>query len=479
MRLTESERTWNWIDDGVLPYALAALRAVWVWTFLEVWTRVLFPERGEFIPPLIVFALLAGGTLCAQIAVFRLREGRAGTILVAGGGLLAVAFTLYLALGASLLENFGALILLLVVAAFLWRWGIVVGREPQTYDTYARNFAYGLVGLASAVFIAYVTRVAPLSAFVLPILLYFGIGLALLAISSLREAQKYERAETGESFALNRYWLGTVGAVIGALLIVGLLLGGLFAPEAARGLLGILAVLLGVLTRIFLLVVYVIAFLFFGALELIGRVVHLQPTTQPPQIQEPPRLDELFKDVAQQPSNVSPEVYLILQILAGSLLAVLVVLIFTVAFRRFRQYGEEDVEETRESVFSMELLQEQLRKLFRRGPAKQVALAPFAEIRGDDARAQIRKVYQEFLTWAAARGISRQAGQTPNEFVEAAARLLELDPQPARVLTSAYLKARYSREPIETSVMDAVRHAWQEIARTDGAGESFGRSGNG
>jgi hypothetical protein len=467
MRFIETERTWNWIDDGALPYLLAAMRAVWIWLLLHVWAHGLEPPRVDVVAPLAVFGLLAVSTLFAQLAAFKLRDAR-GTLLVALGGVIAVALAVYGAFASAPVVDWGVLAITLIVAAWCWRWGILAGREPLIYDAYSRNFMYGIVALAIVVFVVFTTRVLAVGDLIFPILLFFAFGLGALALASLRDAQRYERAKFGAAFALNRYWLVTVGVVIAVMLFIGLGVGGLFAPEWAQRALDAVGLVWEFVTRILLLLALAMAVVFFGALDLAGRVLHFTPSSRPlPQIQVP-RLDELFQKQNSVPPAVSPELYLLAQIAAAALLASLLALLFALALRRFRNYGEEDVAEARDSVFSMGLLQEQLRKLFRRDASVPPRVAPFAEIRGDDARTQIRRMYQEFLAWAAARGVTRSPGQTPTEFADALARALRLDVASAQLLTAAYLDARYSRDPIESSKADAARRAWQTLAQWNG-----------
>jgi hypothetical protein len=467
MRFIETERTWNWIDDGVLPYLLAAMRAVWIWLLLHVWAHWLEPPRADVVAPLAVFALLAVSTLFAQLAAFKLRDAR-GTLLVAWGGVIAVALAVYGAFASASVVDWGVLAITLMAAAWCWRWGILAGREPLIYDTYSRNFMYGIVALAIVVFGVFTTRVLAVGDLIFPILLFFAFGLGALALASLRDAQRYERAKFGAAFALNRYWLVTVGVVIAVMLFIGLWVGGLFAPEWAQRALAAVALVWEVATRMLVALALIMALILAGVFDLVGRAIHVTPSNRPLPRIEIPRLDELFQKQNNVPPAVSPEWYWLAQIVAAVLLAGLLALLFALAFRRFRNYGEEDVAEARDSVFSMGLLQEQLRKLFHRDASAQPHVAPFAEIRGDDARTQIRRIYQEFLAWAAARGVTRSPGQTPTEFADALARALRLDAAPAQQLTAAYLDARYSRDPIESSKADAARRAWQTLAQWNG-----------
>ncbi len=466
MRLNEIDRSWNWIDDGVLPYALAAMRAVWLWLGLKLWAHLFLPPRSELVPLPIMFGLLALSTFFTQLAIFRLRDAR-GTWLVVGGGVFAAVLTLYVSFGASPFQDFGALFITIVLIAWCWRWGILAGREPIRYDTYARNFLYGVIAIALVVFGALLAHTLAPAELIFPILAFFALGLGILALASLRDAQQYERATFGQSFRLNRFWLGTVALVVFALVLIGFIVGGFFVPAWAARVVDAFVFVWRAVTGVLLIVVYIVALVFFGILDVLGRVIHLTPNQgEPMQIPEPPRLDEIFKNQDAATSTLPPELVLLAQILAVVLLALALAIIFAIAFRRWREYATEDADETRESVFSFDLLQAQLRNLFRGKTQAQNATAPFAEIRGDDARAQIRRVYQELLAWAAQRGVTRSAGQTPREFERALAAQFETRAEQLALITDEYVNARYSSEPIRAQNAERVLRAWQEFTVT-------------
>jgi hypothetical protein len=483
MRLNLVEREWNWINDGLLPYALAAMRAVWVWLLLHLWARAMIPPRAELVPPLVVFALLVVSTLLAQYGAFRAKNSALPTVLLACGGLLAVGLTIYLAVGSgvapiwdarwltALRADAATFVGVLFAAVWLWRWGILAGREPLIYDEYARNFGIGVFVFALAFYFAFTTQVVALSEMVLPLLFFFAVGLGVLAIASLQQSRQYERERTGESFALNRYWLGTVGGVVAALVLTGLVVGQLFAPDTARSITNALAFAYDVLVRVLLLIAFVFAFVFFNVVGFFGQFVHIQSQPQTPPTPPPFSLADQFKDWQQPPSAVSPELYLLFQIAAGLLIALVVVLIFARAFRRFRVLREEDVEETRESVLSLDLLKEQLSKLFgRKRQAAASGVPPFVVIKDEDASARVRRIYQNLLAWAAARGVARSPGQTPLEYLLVMERALHLYSDPIATITSAYLQARYSSTPLAASRADAAARAWEQLARADGKG---------
>ena len=489
MALNLVEREWNWIDDGVLPYALDAMRAIWVWLIFHLCARGLTPTRGDWLAPFTVFGLLAVSTLLAQYGAFRAKTGARATLLVAFGGLGAVMLALYLAVGLGRFAPwdarwFGALAedplitaVVLMVAVWLWRWGIVTGREPLIYDVFAFHFAFGVLVFVAALALTDAAAIVALAELLFPLLLFFAIGLGALAVSSLQSARRFEQQQTGQWFALNRYWLGIVGAVIGALLVGGLFLSQFFAPEATAGILSGLVVVVDLLARLLYWVVLVAAFVVFTVFDLVARVLPtVDLSSNPPVIATPPNLADQFKDLRQQPAGLAPEAYLVFQMIAGVLIAAVIVLIFALAFRRFKVLLEEDVKETRETIFSFDLLKEQLAQLFKRkSQAQGASIPPFAAIRGDDPRVQIRRAYQALLAWAAAHGIPRSPGQTPNEYLTLLARGMHIYIEPMALITDAYVQARYSTMPISADRAGEVLRAWQAIASDAERGNGRGK----
>jgi hypothetical protein len=480
--LTLTDYKWNWIDDGLLPYALAAMRAVWVGLLAHLWSRGLMPYRPDLIALPWVFGLLAISTGFAQLGVYVVKTNWRAILLIVLGGLGAIALTLYLSLDSSrpaiweprwfglALHDPGASIVTLIIAVWLWWWGIRTGRERVHYDLFASDFAWGTLMLAFAGVIVYATRAAPLREVVFALIPFFAIGLATLAISNLQSTRRFEGGRADQALAMNRYWLGTVAAVIGVLLLAGLLLGQLFAPETIAWIVKGLAVVLQGLTWLLLGILIVVAYLIFVPLEwLVGKLDWSSHTNDQPLPNPPPSLAEQFKDLSQGHPNIPPQVYVSLQVLAGVLLVAVIVLIFALAFRRFKTLAEEDVEETREIILSMDLLKEQLAQLFgRKGNRHGPEPDPFVSIVGDDPRAQIRRTYQAMLAWAASQGMPRSPGQTSSEYLSSLSNALPAYGEPISILTAAYLQARYSAVPISSAITEQALRAWGTIARENG-----------
>ena len=111
----------------------------------------------------------------------------------------------------------------------------------------------------------------------------------------------------------------------------------------------------------------------------------------------------------------------------------------------------------------MDLLKKQLAQLLRRKD-KQGTVAPFAIITGSDPRAQIRRIYQSLLTWAASRDIPRPPGLTPDEYAALLGKTLLPYQEPIALITEIYQQARYGAAPIPATSAEEALCAWKLIA---------------
>lgn len=469
---------WNWIDEGILPYALATMRTIWVSLLVHLFSRALMPYRPVLLAPSLVLGLLAVSIACTQCGVYVIKSIRRAVVFVVVSGLIAIALALYLGLGDDrpalwelrwltlLAQDPGATILTLLIAVWLWWWGIRIGRGRIYYDQLVAEFTWGTAMLAVGVGIVYATRLVLLWQTLLVLILYFALGLAAMAIANLQSARRFEGDRTGQSLGVNRYWLGTVAVVIGIILAVGLLLAQLLTPEAVAWVLAVLATVLGWLAWVLALVFMVAAYPVFMLLGWLARLFRPLNGNEEWELGKPLEdLAEQLKEIEPGHLNVSPQVYTGLQILAGALVLGAIILIFALTFRRFKTLLEEDVEETREFIISTELLKEQLAQLFRRkSKVKSAEPPPFVLVDGDDPRAQIRRVYQAMLAWGTLQGIPRLPGQTPIEYLSALSDALPDYSEPLTLLTAAYMEARYSTTPIAPAGAEQVLRAWRSVA---------------
>lgn len=154
----------------------------------------------------------------------------------------------------------------------------------------------------------------------------------------------------------------------------------------------------------------------------------------------------------------------------GGLILILAIgLIFALALQRFWQAEDENIEETRELMFSGELLQAQLssmwhRWLERRRRHSGPLFDPFLSLAGEETnRRTIRTIYQALLTAAAEQGKSRLPGQTPGEYQHTLEALWQDSREALNTLTEGYLQARYGPDAPEYQEVEGVRRAWEKL----------------
>ena len=471
------ERKWHVVDDGVLPYALTLMRAAWLTPLLHFVWRGLFlypPMPGALADPFpwfVLCGLLALSMVVTQVAAHRIRSDRGAAVLTAVTGLLVVMLALYvvLASGWSFVDlawlahvadyPFHTALVLLVTVG-LWWWGMVTGRETLFYESYAANFGLGVGGLALAAVCSRLADIITLDDLLGPALGFFAISLTTLAVASLRNTRRLERERQDPSFSVSRDWLVTVAIVIVAVLVLGLILAQLFSPQVIRRLQEVAELVLAVFARLIFYLAVAIAWVFFKFVDVTG--INLQPNSKDdaePRFQlRLPEPDDQLRDTGVPPPGLSPEWYLILRILGGLVIVAVVVVIFVLAFRRFRAFFEEDVEEIRESVLSLDLLKEQLADLWSRRRPSPPAPPPFILVEGEDPVAAIRRAYQTLLAWAASQGHPRGPGVTPSAYADLLGLRFPAQAAAITELTGLYLEARYSASTLTSA------HAQQAAA---------------
>jgi hypothetical protein len=476
------DREWYWLDDGVLPYALCAMRSLWIWLLLHLAARALTPTRGDWIALPLIFALLAGSTWLAQICIFKVKDDFRAIAFISISGLVAIVVTVYLDVGftraaiwdwhwlQAIRDDIAGTMVVLFIAVFLWRWGILTGRTHQLYDVFSFAFTIGTLVFGVVFGVAFGTNIVSAYELALPLLAFFAIGLGSLALSSLQDARRFEGNRTGQQIGVNRYWVATIVILIGILLAGGLVSTLLFAPEAFSGMLTFFAFIFDLAMKGLFLLVLVVSFIIFSILGFFAQFLPpLQPLKRDQNIELPQGFEEQLKALPQKtPAQLPAELHLVLEIGTGIIILGAILLVFAFAFRRFRYLEPEEGEEIRETVFSIDLLKQQLGDLFGRSSAKKTqSVPPFVVLDSDDHRAKIRQIYQELLAWVNARGVSRPPGMTPNEFLVLLNRLLPSQSERFAVLNAIYIRARYSAASISTEDVREVTSAWESIVRAE------------
>ena len=481
---------WHWLEDGVLPLLVAALRVCWLWPWLELvrrWMTPGYPARP--LPLWAIPLLLLGGFFVSRVALAKTDNLRAARAYVAGGGLAVILGLLWWQYGRATYAivdgrwvrglayaltdwnvGFPPPFLTLAVAAAIWLRGVVDGNRRWRRDAVWNTFATGFAAFALMLLLA------PLDAGGLPpntdrwLIALVAVGLAALALASVDLAHVGGAWQAGRrtNMHLNRDWLLIVALVVVGVLVMGLALAALVTPATVAYVLGWVGWLLRwlgtLLGYVLLAVVYV---MFLVLTPLFNWLQSLMAGAEPQEGMEMGGLQRSLEELARQPAQELPpmaEETLRWLTLAG--IGVVLLVIFALALRYFRNSAEDELDETRETVFSSTLLQDQLAALWnslleRLRRASGPLGSPYLSLVGEaESRAAIRALYQSVLAAAKEAGYPRAPGQTPREYK---ARLMEMCRSVGSAwttITEVYVAARYGLPPPPPDQVERMQEAW-------------------
>ena len=478
--MVASMSRFSWIEILLLPLAVALLEATWLSRLLLAINRLL----GERAPidtglPLLALAahVLAGAALARLLLNVTLPLTRVRQLAL-GSGALAVFVLLWAGFGlgrapwqlvwfwdflASLSVGAWGIgmpiqLFALVAAIYLWWRGLLAGRSDQPYPHLLRTFILGVTVLSLLAVVAAAFGLLTTDDLVLPLVVYFAVALAALALASLDKARRHGRAATGVWLALNRYWTATITAAIGLMLLTGLIIGWLLAPETLANIFAPIA------TAVLVIILsgFYAAGLFTGYLFTLAKNVpalrdvlqglfnawynaRIDPITPP---QTPDNIGELIAESLTEFARNSPAIQWGSRVLTATLLLSSAVLLFWFVLRRFTASAPVRADEQRESIASRKLIARQiqgtLRDIFARPSTPP---PPYLALTANDPGHAIRQSYQHLLAWAAENGHPRQPAYTPSRYAQ---HLSEVYPQAAaaiRDLTARYVQARYTATP--------------------------------
>jgi hypothetical protein len=496
---------WNWLDDGLLPFLLAAMRATWLWSLLALLQAILAPtQRAPVLPLWLLIGIpIVSFTLTRQllpeqperVAPQRLTLIRHG---IAASGLLVLLLVLwwhfyrdqyplwsaqwFVLLGYDLTrwgQELPVQVLAAVTAIFLWMQGILNGRAPIYHEDVWRSFIVGAALLAFTLWLNQVSGSPAQMAGVTGVggvawvIIFFACGMAALAATNLKTASGWSLFGPGSGKAqVNRYWVLSITITVLGLLAIGVIIGWLVAPEDVVWLLDLGRMLLAAVGQVLYWIVLALSYVAFAIFyviywligPLIERLRDREPEEREAEVAEPFSMPEGLEMDMADPATV-PEPF---RWIALAVIAIVVVIAFVLLLRRLRSAPAEEPEEIRESVYSSELFEEQLGNLLqswrnwfqRGGPAGPAYFDLTGEV---DTRRRIRAVYQHLLAAAAKRGSPRPAAQTPREYQPHLQESLLPGASTLDMITEQYMQARYAPDPPSPEAAAQVQAAWEEI----------------
>ena len=490
-----------WIEDLLLPLAVLVLRLCWLWPWLELVRRWVSPHTDAPYLPLGALVILgAGGYIAARQAMRQ--EAITGAIRAAVIGLgvvvmLVILWSHYAAPVYGFWDMRGVNLLIqeatdwsvgpppaflaLILGFVFWIQGVRDTTPLSRHEQVWKTFGVGFGALALMLLVVQLDERGMPPGTGAAIWVFFGVGMAALALSALEYAGLGQ--EKGAAMpGMSRYWLGSMLAVVGGILGIGLILVLLLAPSMIAAAFANLRFLLDWLGAILGVLLVVTAYLVFLIIEPIFNFLREYMEIPEPEEEalDTQSLNQMLDSFWADPSSILPEavadslpwVALLLTVVA---LAVAV----TIALRILRGMPEESFVETRESVFSADLLQDQLSSLWQRliGGNPQAKPDPFLSLEHEeDRRRAVRAIYQEFLAHMQTLGHPRLPQLTPASYGQHVTDILaptlatapssDSRDQAVEILTAGYVQARYGDVAPTPSEVAAVKQAWVSVRAT-------------
>ncbi len=319
----------------------------------------------------------------------------------------------------------GAAVFTVPVTGLLWWLGARLANSRMTYETVVTEFQLGLAVLAGSVFIGYLVGVDQ-SAAVLTAILFVGLGLVGSA------ATRTDDGNTLRFFRQGGAWWGMLLVSVGLVLLLGLVVGILFTPEAMQFIARGIRALWGLIER----VLDATAGLF---------------SSSPAEMEIPPAPEMLPpQDEGQGFSWGLPEGWLrpsriVYGVLVGGLLLVVIWRVVSQLFdwvRRRAGHGGVEVESL-PGAFRLDLA-----RLLHQILTWVGGLFAFGRLSrrgrgGPPCATAVRRVYADMLRWGAESGFPRGSSQTPFEYQQTLCMALPVHRTDVTLITASYVRVKY------------------------------------
>ncbi len=371
-------------------------------------------------------------------------------------------------------EHPGTMILNAAAVIYLWRRGILIKTSSSRYRNIIRIFSAGIV---SFVLLIIFSRIYP-SLSILPgsinlvliIAAYFITGVSALIICHIFQTRKTITDEDG-SFPSLRRWILISVSMICILTILGMAFAGFFSSaffqhimHGAKSLFNIIA---GLLYYIFIAAGYIAQ----GLIYLFRIIINLfkQEKTDFSGIKL-----EKFSFRNSKPDNIPPDlswlIYAVKLIVAVAVIAFVIFLISRSILRSRKNTGEEDIDETDESVWSPEGFKDDLNSLLKSIKNK-FSLKPkekFKKYIFNESKAgtlNIREIYRYLLSTGAEIGLGIMNSETVFEYSKRLTLALPASENELNNLTGIYAAARYGDVIIKDEQKAQANSDWLKLYR--------------
>jgi hypothetical protein len=232
----------GWCKEQAGALFMMVLMAIIAVAWLEPWvmwaTRNAAPQRTTpFVSPGLMIAIVLSGALVTRVVAAHSTTWMQMAGRVMGASFIAIVAVELLALDArSPLDYltgfvtwngfFSPEVIVLVVTAILWLRGILIGRADVLREDLESMFYTGIVALVILLVFDATRPVVPFTDLFWSTLTFFVASLLALALVGPEHAHFWQRETSVVRLMLSRYWLLTIGTIIGFILLIALAFAG-------------------------------------------------------------------------------------------------------------------------------------------------------------------------------------------------------------------------------------------------------------
>lgn len=347
---------------------------------------------------------------------------------------------------------------------YLWARAVHLANRSLSSASVGFSFRSGVVVLITSAFLIRMFTRLDVAGFVSP---YFFFGLLAVALSRIDEVSILPNSSR-VPFA--GFWVGSTVAAVAILTLLGLLLAVFFAG-------GGLSKILQWLSPVFLVLQIVLAgigALFLMILEWIMAQMSVDLSAFGDGLREVfARLGGFFVLPPSTPPAVEsqsrPVIVGILQAVITVIIpAAMVALVLLFTWRRLQRGREEqELDETRESLFTVGAVVRNLRAMLQDGLGRLAELAGLVGRLGPGSRflavVSIRRIYANLVRLATELGYPRSEAQTPYEYLLILCKALPGSESEVELITDAYVKAHYGQVPDTRQELQRIRDSWERV----------------
>lgn len=351
---------------------------------------------------------------------------------------------------------------------YLWARAIHLADRSLSAESVGFSFRSGvLVLVASALFVKVLTEL-DMSGLVVA---YFFFALVAVALARVEQVSLLPNSSR---VPFSGFWIGSTVGAVALLAVLGILVAIFFYAGGLHQLLRWLWPILLILQ----IVVAGLGALLLMVLDWILAQFSLDLTDVGRGFRE--MLEQLGQFDVPSPPPLEPgdtqRQLLILGILQAVItIAIPVAIVSLVLFFTWRRLqkgkSEGQGEEARESLLSARAVARNLQVMLQGGLGRMGELAGLVSRFGPGSRflaaISIRRIYTNLVRLATEAGYPRAQAQTPYEYLPVLCKALPGSTEDVRVITEAYVNARYGLVPDTPEELQRIRDCWQRVRQQE------------